>query len=160
MKRGGFLKRRTPLKTKTGLKRGTVRLKKQRLDSVGKLKKKLWAITRQVIIKRHGDTCYCCGALNLMGSNLHLGHFIPSSVCSADMRYDLSNLRPCCYRCNIHLSGNWPSYEAHLIRDGIDVEELKRRNQQTKGMQADILFYQDKIAAYSSLLSELTTPQI
>jgi hypothetical protein len=84
-----------------------------------------------------------------------VGHFISSSVCSAELRYDLSNLRPQCYRCNIHLSGNWPSYELRLLRDGIDVEALKRRNQETKGRQYDRLFYEEKIAAYSSLLSEL-----
>ena len=155
MKRGGFLKRHTPLKAKVGLKRSTVRLKKARTDTVGKLKKKLWSLTRQIIIQRHGDTCYTCGAVGLMGSNLHIGHFIPSSVCSAEMRYSLDNLRPQCYRDNIHRSGDWVAYEAHLIRDGIDVAELKRRNERTKGMKADVLFYQAKIAEYSALLSEL-----
>ena len=149
------LKRHTPLKAKVGLKRGAVRLKKARTDTVGKLKKKLWSLTRQIIIQRHGDTCYTCGAVGLMGSNLHIGHFIPSSVCSAEMRYSLDNLRPQCYRDNIHRSGDWVAYEAHLIRDGIDVAELKRRNERTKGMKADVLFYQAKIAEYSALLSEL-----
>ena len=153
--RRAVLKRRTPLKAKVGLKRGTVRLKKARTDTVGKLKKKLWSLTRQIIIQRHGDTCYTCGAVGLMGSNLHIGHFIPSSVCSAEMRYSLDNLRPQCYRDNIHRSGDWVAYEAHLIRDGIDVAELKRRNERTKGMKADVLFYQAKIAEYSALLSEL-----
>jgi hypothetical protein len=147
--------RRTPLKRKTPLKRGTVRLKKARTDSVGKLKKKLWQLCRAIIIARYGNTCYTCGAAGLVGSNLHVGHFISSSVCSAEMRYDLANLRPQDYRCNIHLSGNWPAYEAHLIRDGIDVAELKRRNEQTKGMKADVLFYQAKIAEYSALLAGL-----
>jgi hypothetical protein len=68
------------------------------------------------------------------------------------MRFSLDNLRPQCFACNIHRSGNWPAYERHLIADGIDVAELKRRNEQTKDMKADILWYQRKIAEYEQLL--------
>lgn len=144
--------KRTALLRRTPLKRGTVRLKKVRKDTVGKLKIRLWQLCREIIFKQHGNTCYPCGALDLVGSNLHLGHFIPSSTCSAELRYSLDNLRPSCYRCNIHLSGNWVAYEAHLRRDGIDVEALKRRNEQTKGGKYDILFYQRKIEEYKQLL--------
>lgn len=143
--------KRTPFK-RTGRPLGAKKTKK---PTVSKLKKQLWAITRQIIIKIHGNTCYCCGASNLMGSNLHIGHFITSSTCSAELRYSLENLRPSCYRCNIHLSGNWIAYESHLIKDGIDVAALKQRNYDTKGMQADSLFYINKIAEYSTLLAEL-----
>lgn len=116
--------------------------------------KKLWQLCRELAFKQYGSDCYCCGALNLSGANRHLGHFIPSSVCSADLRYSLDNLRPSCYRCNIHLSGNWPAYEAHLKRDGVDVEELKCRNERTKGLKYDELFYKEKIAEYTALLGK------
>ncbi len=127
-------------------------LRRKSKSDLAKLKAKLWQLCREISIKRHGNECYCCGAEGLVGSNLHLGHFIPSSVCSADMRYDLDNLRPSCYRCNIHLSGNWPAYEAHLVADGIDVEALKRRNQQTIGQKFDCLWYGSKIKEYEDLL--------
>jgi hypothetical protein len=91
----------------------------------------------------------------LFGSNLHLGHYISSSVCSAELRYSLDNLRPQCYRCNIHLSGNWIAYEAHLKADGIDPEQLKQRNRDTVGMKADVLWYQAKIEEYIQLLASL-----
>lgn len=68
------------------------------------------------------------------------------------MRFSLDNLRPQCYRCNIHLSGNWPSYEAHLLRDGVDVGELKRRNELTKGKQYDRLWYDRKITEYTAMV--------
>jgi hypothetical protein len=119
------------------------------------LKKKLWKLCREITIKRHGTSCYTCPAVSLTGSNLHCGHYISSSVCSAELRYSLDNLRPQCYRCNIHLSGNWPSFEVHLKRDGVDTEELKQRNEQTKGKQYDRLFYERKIEEYDLLLQSL-----
>lgn len=147
--------KRTALKRKTALKRGTKRLAKSRQDSVGKLKKELWLLCRAIIIGKYGSDCYTCPALNLTGSNRHVGHFISSSVCSAELRYDLDNLRPQCYACNIHRSGNWPSYEAHLRADGIDVEALKQRNRDTIGRKYDILFYRAKIGEYELLLSTM-----
>ncbi len=134
-------------------------LKRVRKDTVGKLKVKLWKLCREIIIKRHGTNCYTCPATDLTGSNLHIGHFISSSICSAEMRYSLDNLRPQCFVDNIHRSGNWPAYEAHLIRDGIDVEELKRRNEQTKGLRYDILFYKAKIEEYQALVDNLPSTQ-
>jgi 5-methylcytosine-specific restriction endonuclease McrA len=131
-------------------------LKRRATDTVSKLKQHLWQLCRQIIIQRHGSDCYTCGARNLSGSNRHLGHFIPSSICSAELRYSLDNLRVCCYRCNIHLSGNWPAYEDHLRRDGIDPEELKRRNRETTGRKYDQIFYQEKIKEYEALLAEET----
>lgn len=116
-----------------------------------KAKEELWQLCRKIIIKRYGNICYCCGAVSLIGSNLHLGHFIPSSVCSTELRYSLDNLRPSCYRCNISLSGNWVAYEAHLKADGIDVEELKRRNEQTKGRMYRLDYYLSKIEEYKRL---------
>lgn len=133
------MKRRTPLKKKAS-------------DNVSKLKQELWQLCRQIIFKRHGNNCYTCPAKNLTGSNRQCGHFISSSICSAAMRYDLDNLRPQCAACNIWKSGNWISFEEHLRRDGIDTEELKRRNRQTTGRKYDVLYYKAQIAAYQSLL--------
>lgn len=144
MKRSGFKQKfRKPLKRS--------KLAMVRKDTVGKLKIRLWHLCREISFKRHGTDCYTCGS-SPSGSGLHLGHFLPSSICSAALRFSLDNLRPQCFRCNIHLSGNWPAYEAHLKRDGIDVEELKRSNEKTKGLKYDILFYQRKIIEYESLL--------
>ena len=146
------LKRRTPLRTNT-------RLKKQSTVPISKLKKQLWQLCRAIIIGKHGRVCYTCpnGTESLLeGANCQVGHFIPSSICSGEMRYYLDNLRPQCFRCNIHLSGNWPAYEAHLRRDGIDVEELKRRNEQTKGLKYDIHWYRAKIAEYETIAQSQT----
>ena len=129
-------------------------MKKKRKPTVTKLKRILWQLCREIIIKQYGTDCYTCPARALTGSNLHLSHFIPSIVCSAELRYSLDNLRPACYRCNIHCSGNWPAFEAHLIRDGVDVIALKAQHFATKGQQANRQWYEDKIVEYT----HLTTP--
>ncbi len=154
MKRSYFKK---PLKP-TQKPSGRVKLRKTSKTPVSKLKKKLWAITRQIIIKTYGSDCYTCPAKGLSGSNRHIGHFISSSVCSAAMRYDLGNLRPQCYACNIHRSGNWPSYEAHLKADGIDVEALKQQNRDTQGLKYDSLWYEALIKEREERLKKLLTP--
>lgn len=125
---------------------------------VSKLKKKLWAITREIAFIKYGSDCYTCTTKNLSGSNRHLGHFIPSSVCSASMRYDFNNLKPQCYACNVFRSGNWPAYEEHLKRDGIDSEALKQRNRDTQGMKADSLYYLRLIEEREAELAKLSTP--
>lgn len=130
-------------------------LRKVSKSPITKLKKKLWAITREIIFKQHGSNCYTCPAINLTGSNRHCGHFISSSICSAELRYALENLRPQCYACNIHRSGNWLAYETHLKADGIDPEALKQRNRDSIGIKADSLFYGAYIAKYETLLASL-----
>lgn len=71
------------------------------------------------------------------------------------MRYSLDNLRVQCYACNIHKSGNWIEYERHLIADGIDVQELKDRNEKTKGGMFREDWYKEKIQEYSQILEKL-----
>jgi 5-methylcytosine-specific restriction endonuclease McrA len=157
MKRGGFLKRRTPLRAKAPLKRSKHPLKasktKKKTPNVTSLKKKLWTLCRELTRKTHGNTCYTCGRTGLEGGNWQTGHFISSSICSVELRYDLQNLRPQCYNCNINKSGNWIAYEERLTREfgQKHVDDLKQRNRNTTGKQYDILWYQAKIAEYEKL---------
>ena len=129
------------------------RLRKQGKSKISKLQRELWEHCKRVTRKKYGNVCYTCGATGLESSNWHTGHFLTKSTCSALMKYDLDNLRPQCYRCNIHLSGNWVAFEEHLKRDkGEDFPaELKRRNQETSGAKYDELFYQSKIDEYKLL---------
>lgn len=130
------------------------RLNKKSKSPISKLKEKLWKLCREIVILRHGSTCYTCGAAGLSGSNRQVGHFIPSSVCSVEMRYSLDNLRIQCFRCNMHLSGNWIAYEEHLKKDGYNVAALKKKNETTKGRQYDNLWYQNKIKEYEEILEK------
>lgn len=152
------IRRKTPLKAKTGIlsrkspkKRSKVAKCANKRPSSRLLKNKLWAECKRIIRARHGNTCYTCGKSGLDGSGWQTGHFIPSSVCSVEMRYSLDNLRPQCYHCNINLSGNWIAYEEHLQKDGIDTKTLKQTNEQTKNRQYDLLWYLNKIEEYKQL---------
>ena len=148
------LVRKTPLKTKTAKKhparRSKLTAKAPKKPKVTALKKLLWNECKRIVRARHGYNCYTCGKYT---EAPHTGHFIPSSVCSAEMRYSLENLRPQCFACNIHKSGNWPAYEAHLIIDyGQDYpEQLKQHNRDTIGRQYDSLWYLSKIDEYRLL---------
>lgn len=160
MKRGGFLKRRTPLKAKTPLrtrKTAPGRAKpRKKAPTITKLKKILWELCKQITRRRYGNTCYSCGKTGLEGGNWQTGHFITSSTCSTELRYALDNLRPQCYHCNINLSGNWIAYEQHLKREkGVDfIQYLKDANQKTKGLQYDTLWYENMIEYYTELLHD------
>lgn len=156
------LKRKTPLRAKKPLGQGKVPLrakntgkvakrvkKPHKRSSLRKLKDQLWELCKQLTRKRHGLVCYTC---KKRCDIPHTGHFISSSVCSTEMRYSLENLRPQCYRCNINLSGNWIAYERFLIADGVNVQELKDRNEKTKGLMYREDWYENKIAEYKSML--------
>lgn len=130
-------------------------LKRKSKSPLAKKKDRLWELCKLLTRKIHGYKCYTCGA---SCEAPHTGHFITDSTCSTELSYDLKNLRPQCYRCNIHLSGNWVAFETRLIKDnGVGyIEELKKRNQATKGGQFDVLWYDRKIAEYEALLDSLT----
>lgn len=136
-----------------------MRKKTKKIQRISLLKKKLWSLCRDIIrrkyINKDGSfTCYTCGA-NIPEARLaHTGHFIASSVCSTEMRYNLENLRIQDYVCNIHRSGNWIAFEEHLIRDGIDVEALKKRNRETSGLSYGIDWYLYKILEYKQILNK------
>lgn len=151
--------KKTPLRRKTTLKRTKMPLLRKKRSKVAKrasgrvsgvkqLKTKLWAECKRITRARHGYVCYTCGKPTDVP---HTGHFITSSTCSVEMRYSLDNLRPQCYHCNINLSGNWVAYEKHLRADGFDTEKMKQKNEDTKGLQYDILWYERKLAEYRGL---------
>ncbi len=133
---------------------GIKRTKKRRKSGeVTLLKKKLWQLCRAL---NPETTCYTCGRQNLEGSSRQLGHYIASSLCSVELRFDLKNLRICCYNCNINKSGNTLQFQRNLIRDhGTEyVEELWTRNEATKGKTYPLSWFFDKITEYQGKLDK------
>lgn len=126
-------------------------IRRKSKSSLAKTKLKLWELCKQIVRKKYGYNCYTCSSHT---ESPHTGHFISSSVCSTELRYSLDNLRPQCYRCNIHLSGNWIAYEDRLAKENSKewVDELKKKNQQTKGLKYDEIWYQKKIEEYQKIL--------
>lgn len=155
--------RKTPLKRSTKpikrsglpLKRSLVRrsaTKKRKVSTPEKLmKKKLWELCRIIIRNIYGNTCYTCGKTELQGSNLHTGHFIPSSICGANLRFDLRNLRPQCYRCNINLGGNGTAFYHRLVDDCGQAYVDKLFQDKKIVIKADIHFFNSKIEEYQAI---------
>lgn len=63
--------------------------------------KNLWQKTRRKWFKENSSefyTCYLCFRF-LLPEETTLDHVIPRSA-RPDLRYELSNLEPCCWECN------------------------------------------------------------
>lgn len=157
-------KPKKPLKKST-FKRATKRakinskrVKRKKAPSIRLLKNKLWNECKRIVRERYIDQngnwhCYTCDALLDEPKKAQTGHFIPSSICSVEMRYDLDNLRVQCYRCNINLSGNWPEYEKRLNIEKGDgfTDKLKERNESTKGLSYRSDWYEIYINNYKQI---------
>lgn len=145
------IKRKSPLKRKLGGNKGKKRRKK---GEITKLKAQLWQLCRQIIKKRYGNICYTCKKEIPDGKGMHTGHYITSSLCSIELRFDLDNLRPQCFHDNINLSGNWPAYKQAIeLEMGPDITtKLLQRNQETKGKVYSKEWFEAKIQHYSQLI--------
>lgn len=90
-------------------------MKKTSKQPISKLQRLLWEECRRIIKARYGNTCFTCQKKNLGGSNYQIGHFLPKGACGAYLKYDLRNLRPQCYHCNINLGGYGAEYYRRLV---------------------------------------------
>jgi len=108
-------------------------------------KKELWELCKAHTRKKYGTACFTCGTICGV---LHTGHFIPSSVCGALLRYHPHNLATQCEHCNIALSGNVNIYEKRLREKIGDkkVDALFRLKH--KSVKADSIFLQTLIDIY------------
>ena len=81
--------------------------------SVSTLKKKLWKLTSEYVRRSaiQGDGTVSCVTCGHKGEwrRLQAGHFIPKSL-GTSIYFDLRNIHPQCYRCNINLGSNGPEY--------------------------------------------------
>lgn len=119
--------------------------------SITALKNKLWKLCREITDKRYPSYCYTCNR-PIEGSGKQLGHFIPSSVGGASLRYNLDQLRWQCYNCNINKSGNWPVFFENLTNELGKAKITELMNLKNQIIQADRYWYESKIAEYQGLL--------
>lgn len=96
---------------------------KRKKPTTAKLKKKFWVIFSKYIRTRDNYTCVTCGRKG-EGQAIHAGHFIPRSIGGLSLYFHEQNVHAQCYRCNIHLSGNWPAYRKFILKKyGEEVEK-------------------------------------
>lgn len=102
-----------------------------------KLKEKRWRLTseyvRRLYADPHTESCACvtCGS-EKHWKEQQAGHFIPQAQGNA-VKWDLRNIHPQCFRCNINLGGNgaeyYPFMEMTYGKEVID--ELRRLSNTT-----------------------------
>lgn len=131
--------------------------KKKKKSPIRGLKIKLWELCKEIIRLKYGNTCFTCGKTGLVGSGWHTGHFIASSVGGAYLRYNLNNLRPQCYYCNINLGGNGAMFYKKMVEEvGQDkVDQLFHA--MIFEIKADEWFYRDMIQHHQDILHELSS---
>lgn len=119
------------------------------------LRNKTWELCKAIIRAKYGNVCFTCGKTPLAGSGWQTGHFIPRSICGLTLRYELRNLRPQCYRCNIDLSGNGAVFYRKLVE--IEGQEYVDRlfAEKTLILKETPDFYFALIAEYKTILAGL-----
>ena len=100
-----------------------VKVKRKRSRTYGRAKKLLDAIVSQWVRLRFADSsgnvaCICCGSVKHWNLQ-QCAHYVKRSHLAT--RWEPENLAPCCYRCNVLMSGNYPAYTIWgLNRYGMD----------------------------------------
>lgn len=109
------------------------KLNKKSKQKISTIQNKLWQECKRIIRAKYGNTCYTCGAKDLVGSNFHTGHLWAKASLGAYLKYDLRVLRPQCYHCNINLGGRGADYYVKMLQEiGQEkMEELQRDRQKT-----------------------------
>lgn len=150
MKRSGFKRkvqstnklRKTPLRAKSGLRKASK-------QPISLLQKKLWEECKRITRSKYPPVCFTCGK-PVVGSNDHTAHFIPKSVCGTYLKYDLRNLRRCCYYCNINLGGNGSMYYKRLVEiEGQDYVDQLFKDKSITVKAYD--HYQELLAKYKEI---------
>ena len=157
MKRGGPLKRYTPLR-------------KVRLASGGKkrkvnYKKVLWRIFSEYIRRKYADhagmvACVSCGEVRHW-KQMHAGHYIAKSL-GTSIYFDEFNVHPQDPACNMFRHGNLPQYALYLrktygegILEALDARRRVVRKISTSEYLSLIEAYKSKLKAIDVVLGKV-----
>ena len=126
--------------------------------SLKTLKRKLWELCKQIIrrrcvLKDGSYKCYTCDRTIENPQDAHCGHLIPSGASGAFLRYDLRNLKICCYNCNVNLGGNGAEFYKRMVKEVGQKAVDKLFADKNIIVKADRLFYLQKIAEYEKILN-------
>lgn len=140
MKRTGFKRmsfEEAKLKLKKPLQRPKIKhtaTKKKKVISVSRLHKLVWEECKRIIRARYNQAesymtpfwkCYTCGIVMTYKSDVHTAHGKPKAALPLIYKYDLRNLRTCCYNCNINLGGASDIFIAKLEKEPTGLEFLQ-----------------------------------
>ena len=124
-----------------------------RASDLRKIKKKLEAAQKALVIKKFGNDCFTCHQKNLKGSNAHLGHVPwPRSILSTECKYDIHFARIQCFRDNIHNGGMGAVALQRMRDERIDVDAMRALNEATKGKTVPYQWFVEKLADYEQQL--------
>lgn len=130
-------------------------LKRKSKSKTKKYQDKLWNLCKQIIRLKYGNMCYTCGRPGLQGSNWHTGHMWSKASLSSHLKYDLRVLRPQCYYCNINCGGAGADFIENM-REKEGDEYIETLQEERKILiKADDNWYENKIAEYEGVLSDL-----
>lgn len=87
-----------------------------KLPTIKSLRSKVWKECKRITRKIYPNTCYTCGKKDLVGKDLHTGHFIKERKLPLQLKYDLRILRPQCPSCNLHKNGEEGLYAIMLLK--------------------------------------------
>lgn len=129
-------------------------LAKKGKQKISVVQRKLWELCKQITRLRHGNSCYTCGASQLIGSNKHTGHMWAKASLGAFLKYDLRLLKIQCYKCNIHHGGAGAVFYARMLREnGQEYMDQLERDKQVSVKALD--HYLKLIPEYELILLDL-----
>lgn len=129
------------------------KLKKKSKQKISVVQRKLWQLCKEITRKRYAHNCYTCGAVGLVGSNLHTGHMWAKASVGAYMKYDLRILRPQCYNCNINLGGRGADFYARMLNE-IGEEKMAQLQRDRQVTVNAMEHYLKLINEYTELLKQ------
>jgi hypothetical protein len=92
-------------------------LKKVSKQKISTIQNKIWEHCKRIIREKYPHSCYTCGQMGLVGSNLQTGHLWAKASLGAFLKYDLRVLRPQCFKCNIHQGGRGADFYTRLLKE-------------------------------------------
>lgn len=134
--------------------------------TITKLKKDLWPLISQFVRLSHANEegfvqCYTCPAVKFWETRpkeaiygIQAGHCFTQGGHKATI-FDLDNIRPQCYQCNINNSGEGAVFRGNLEREygGKWMDNLERRAKQS--YKADRFWLEDQITIYKEKVEQL-----
>lgn len=130
--------------------------KRRKKSELSKLKDKLEALQKLVVIKKFGRDCFTCPKVNLQGINCQLGHVPwPRVQLSVRAIFDYRYTRIQCSYCNNPYwggAGMGGTAALRMQKEGVDVQALWDESAAQKGIVVPKQWFLDKITEYEQLL--------